>query len=141
MTARRESGALEREVLACLAAHSEPMSPSEVQQELPGELAYTTVMTTLARMHAKRALTRSPRGRGYVYALPEDPETAQASMTAFHMQRLLDREDDRAGVLAQFVANLEADDEKLLQDLLRRTGTDACAAQGTRLGRPKRGRT
>lgn len=118
---RRESGALEREVLACLAAHGDPMSPSDVQNELPDDLAYTTVMTTLARMHAKRALTRVVRGRGYAYALPDDLETAQASMTAFHMQRLLDRDDDRAGVLAQFVANLEADDEQLLQHLLRKT--------------------
>jgi predicted transcriptional regulator len=136
---RRESGALEREVLACLAAHGEPMSPGLVQKELPGDLAYTTVMTTLARMHAKRALTRVASGRGYVYALPEDLETAHASMTAFQMQRLLDRDDDRAGVLAQFVANLEADDEQLLQGLLRRTQPGRPGVDAT--GRPKRGRT
>jgi predicted transcriptional regulator len=118
---RREPGALEREILACLAAHDEPMSPSEVQAELGGELAYTTVMTTLTRMHAKRALTRESRGRAFVYALPGSPDTAQASMTAFHMQRLLDGEPDRASVLAQFVANLEAGDEQLLQQLLKDT--------------------
>jgi predicted transcriptional regulator len=121
MAARREPGALEREVLACLAANTEPMSPSEVQAQLPGRLAYTTVMTTLVRMHAKRALTRSQRGRGYVYALPDSPDTAQASMAAFQMQRVLDNESDRAVVLAQFVANLDADDERMLQQLLRDT--------------------
>ena len=87
-----------------------------------------------ARMHGKRALTREQQGRGYVYALPDSPDTAQASMTAFQMQRLLDNLDngaDRAGVLAQFVANLEADDERMLQQLLRdtkrhgRSGRDA----------------
>jgi predicted transcriptional regulator len=121
MAPRREPGALEREVLACLAASAEPMSPSEVQAELGGGLAYTTVMTTLARMHAKRALTRSQRGRGYVYSLPDGPDTAQASMAAYQMQRLLDNETDRAVVLAQFVANLDADDERMLQQLLRDT--------------------
>ncbi|WP_375485589.1 BlaI/MecI/CopY family transcriptional regulator [uncultured Jatrophihabitans sp.] len=123
MATRRSPGALEQEILAALAAGTGPMSPSQVQAELPGELAYTTVMTTLSRMHGKRALTRQQRGRGYVYALPDDADTARASMAAFQMQRLLDHESDRAGVLTQFVANLEADDEALLQQLLQRSAT------------------
>ena len=81
-------------------------------------------MTTLTRMHAKRALTREARGRAFVYALPGSADAAQASMTAFHMQRLLDGESDRASVLAQFVANLEAGDEQLLQQLLNDTDRD-----------------
>jgi predicted transcriptional regulator len=121
MVSRRERGELEREVLARLAASSEPMSPSDVQAQLPGDLAYTTVMTTLARMYEKRALERTQRGRAYVYSLPDSPDTAQASMTAYHMQRLLDTESDHAEVLAQFVANLDADDERMLQQLLRDT--------------------
>lgn len=121
MARRREPGELEREILACLAANDAPMTPSEVQAEVPGRLAYTTVMTTLTRMHGKRALTRELRGRGYAYALVNDPATAHASMTAFQMQRLLDGESDRAGVLLQFVAHLEADDERMLQHLLRNT--------------------
>lgn len=121
MVSRRERGELEREVLECLAASSEPMSPSDVQAQLPGQLAYTTVMTTLARMHEKRALTRTQRGRAYVYALPDTPDKAQASMTAYQMQRLLDNESDHAVVLAQFVANLGTDDERMLQELVRDT--------------------
>jgi predicted transcriptional regulator len=122
MARRRGPGDLEREILACLAAHDEPMSPSEVQAELSGTLAYTTVMTTLSRMHAKRALEREFRGRSYLYALPDSPDTAQASMTAFQMQRMLDGEDDRASVLTQFVAHLEAGDEQVLRELLRGAG-------------------
>ena len=121
MALRRERGELEREVLACLAAAPEPMSPSEVQAELPGPLAYTTVMTTLARMHEKRALIRGQRGRAFVYSLPDTPDTAQASMAAYQMQRLLDNESDRAVVLAQFLANLDSADEQMLQQLLRET--------------------
>ena len=120
MGRERSPGGLEQEILACLAANDTPMTPREVQADLPGDLAYTTVMTTLARMHAKRALVRAPRGRAYAYALPDTPDAARASMTAFHMQRLLDAEDDRAGVLAQFVAHLEPEDEHLLQQLLDR---------------------
>jgi predicted transcriptional regulator len=120
----REPGALEREILACLAAHDEPMTAGQVQADLAGDLAYTTVMTTLARMHAKRALSRELHGRAYAYSLSSGPGGARASMAAFHMQRLLDAEDDRAGVLAQFVAHLDPEDEGLLQRLLAETAED-----------------
>jgi predicted transcriptional regulator len=119
MARARGRGDLEREILACLGARGEPMTPAEVLESLGTGLAYTTVMTTLSRMHDKRALVREPRGRAYAYAMPSDVGTAHASMTAFHMQKLLDAEDDRAGVLAQFVANLDDADGKLLQQLLR----------------------
>ena len=46
---------------------------------------------------------------------------AQASMTAYQMQRLLDNESDHAVVLAQFVANLGTDDERMLQQLVQDT--------------------
>jgi len=46
---------LEREVLACLAAAGRPLTAAEVLAELGGDLAYTTWMTTLARLHAKHA--------------------------------------------------------------------------------------
>ena len=118
MSRDREPGGLEREILACLAAHGRPMTAGEVQADLPGDLAYTTVMTTLARMHGKQALQREPRGRAYAYSLPGGVGAARASMTAFQMRRLLESEDDRAGVLAQFVAQLEPDDERMLQQLL-----------------------
>jgi predicted transcriptional regulator len=115
----REPGGLEQEILLCLAAHDGPMTAAEVLDDLGGDLAYTTVMTTLARMHAKHALVRRLRGRAYAYSLPGGVATAQASMAAHHMRRLLDREGDRAGVLAQFVAQLSPEDERVLQELLR----------------------
>jgi predicted transcriptional regulator len=117
----RGRGQLEQEILACLASSGTPMTPAEVLDDLGQDLAYTTVMTTLSRMFAKHALVREPRGRAYAYSLPAGVGAAHASMTAFHMQRLLDGDDDRAGVLAQFVAHLEPEDEQVLARLL--TGT------------------
>jgi predicted transcriptional regulator len=114
----RPRGALERDVLACLAAAGRPLSPGEVRAELGGELAYTTVMTTLSRLHAKGALSRQPAGRGYAYELPGSPDAAQASMTAHRMLQLLDAGQDRAGVLSRFVADLRPEDEELLSGLL-----------------------
>src|SRR5438270_3915165 len=114
----RPRGALEQEVLACLAAAGQPRTVAEVQAELGDGLAYTTVLTALSRLHAKGALTRQPAGRGYAYALAADPEAMGASVTARRMSRLLDSGEDRAGVLARFVADLGPDDERLLTELL-----------------------
>jgi predicted transcriptional regulator len=114
----RPRGALEREVLACLAAAGRPLSPGEVRAELGDQLAYTTVMTTLSRLHAKGAISRQAAGRGYVYELPGGPDVAQASMTAHRMLRLLDAGEDRARVLSRFVADLRPEDEELLSNLL-----------------------
>ena len=121
MVRERGRGELEQQILACLASSAAPMTPAEVLEDLGQDLAYTTVMTTLSRMYAKHALVREPRGRAYAYSLPADVGAAHASMTAFHMQRLLDGDEDRAGVLAQFVAHLEPADEKELARLLSRT--------------------
>ena len=116
--AGRRRGALEQEVVACLAAAARPMTAGEVQAELGGGLAYTTVMTTLSRLHEKGALGREPAGRAFAYSLPSDPAAVDASMTARRMSRLLDGGNDRAGVLARFVADLSPADEQLLAELL-----------------------
>src|SRR4051812_19040922 len=118
MASGRRRGALEQEVLACLAAAGRPLTVADVQAELRDGLAYTTVLTALSRLHAKGALTRAAAGRGYAYALPSDPATVGASVTARRMSRLLDSREDRAGVLARFVADLSPEDERLLTQLL-----------------------
>ena len=121
----RPRGALEREVLACLAAAGRPLSPGEVRAELGDQLAYTTVMTTLSRLYAKGALSRQPAGRGYAYELAGGTDAAQASMTAHRMLQLLEAGGDRAGVLSRFVADLRPEDEELLSGLLAEaTGPD-----------------
>lgn len=116
----RGRGMLEAEVIACLAAAHRPMTAAEVQSELGGERAYTTVMTTLSRLHAKGALQREAAGRAYAYSLVGTVATARSNMTAHQMVRLLAEQDDRAGVLSRFVAELSPDDEQLLTHLLGR---------------------
>lgn len=124
MAGNRRRGALEQEVLACLAAAGRPLTVGEVQSELGTDLAYTTVLTTLSRLHAKGALSRQPAGRGYAYAPPADPAAMGASVTARRMSRLLESGEDRAGVLARFVADLSPEDEELLTELLRAAGRE-----------------
>ncbi len=114
----RPRGALEREVLGALAAAGRPLTANDVLADLGGGLAYTTVMTTLTRLYDKEILTRELSGRAYAYALASAPEAVDTSWTAHRMRRLLDAGEDRAGVLARFVATLDAEDEQLLAELL-----------------------
>lgn len=106
---------LEDEVLAVLWLNERPMTPAEVQAELGDRLAYTTVMSTLARMHRKGLVSREPVKKGYAYA----PTVDEASHTAREMADLLGRRHDRAGVLTRFVSSLRPEDEELLHRLLR----------------------
>ena len=113
-------GQLERAVMSCLATADEPLTPAQVQAALGSELAYTTVMTTLARLHQKRVLRRTSSGRAYAYALIGDEDAAQAGLTAHRMLQVLEAGADRAGVLARFVDDLSAEDEALLLAVLDR---------------------
>jgi predicted transcriptional regulator len=113
--ARRPPGMLEDEVLAALWTGGRAMTPADVQRELDDGLAYTTVMSTLARMHRKGLVSRTSVGKGYAYL----PTVDEASHTAQAMTDLLSRRHDRAGVLARFVSSLGPEDEKLLHELLR----------------------
>jgi predicted transcriptional regulator len=117
-TPGRARGELERDILAALAAADGPMTAQQVLAEVDPGLAYTTVMTTLTRLHAKGALLRTPAGRAYAYELPGSREDAGDSMAARRMLRLLDTGSDRAGVMARFVANLDPADEALLARLV-----------------------
>lgn len=111
---RRDRGALENEVLAALAAAG-PMTPREVLGHLGGDLAYTTVMTTLARLYEKGAATRESAGRTFTYALADS-----STVPARAMRRALDTAPDREQVLARFLDELDPDDVPVLQRLLRR---------------------
>jgi len=120
MSPRRPSGALETEVLAALWAADAPLTPREVQSELGEGLAYTTVMTALARLHEKGVVTREKRGRAYAYTpLLDTPGIAAARMRA-----LLDAGGDREAVLARFLGTLSDADERTLADLLNEPRPD-----------------
>ncbi len=115
---RRAPGELEQDVLVVLSSARDALTPAQVREALDGELAYTTVMTVLSRLHDKGFVQREAAGRGYAYRWVNDG----ATLTARQMSRLLDGVDDRAAVLARFVDELSPADERVLQGLLRRWG-------------------
>jgi predicted transcriptional regulator len=116
---RRGRGELESGVLAALWGADEPLTARQVQERLPGDLAYTTVLTILSRLYDKGMLVRHRAGRGYAYT----PARDEATHTAARMRTLLERGSDREAVLTRFVSELSPEDEQLLHRLL--AGHDA----------------
>ena len=115
-SARRRSGELEGAVLAALWAASAPLVPAEVQAAVGGDLAYTTVMTILMRLHDKGIIERAKVGRAFAYR----PVVAEVEVVADHVRRLLDQGQDRAAVLQGLLDGLEPQDEQVLRSMLRK---------------------
>jgi predicted transcriptional regulator len=113
---RRAFGELEGQVLAALWAADRPLVPAEVLGAVGGDLAYTTVMTILVRLHDKGLIERDKVGRAYAYR----PVVAETEVVAGQVRKLLDRGHDRTAVLQGLLDGLSADDEDLLRELLTR---------------------
>ena len=99
---RRPNGALEAEILGVLWDAEDPLTASQVLSQLPGALAYTTVMTILTRLHAKGVVSRQAIGRAYGYR----PVEGRAEMAAQRMAEVLERTGEQVDVLSRFVARL-----------------------------------
>ncbi len=112
--ARRGAGGLEAAVLVVLQHGGAPLSPGEVRERIGGDLAYTTVVTILSRLHAKGVLDRRKSGRAYYYL----PVADEPGLAARRMARVLDERQDREAVLARFVSALSESDEELLRKML-----------------------
>lgn len=90
------------------------LTPAEVRQRLDADLAYTTVMTILARLHDKGRTQREQRGRAYAYgAVLTESELAAEKMTA-----VLSATSDRVGALSGFVGALNKRDLSALRRLV-----------------------
>jgi predicted transcriptional regulator len=111
---RRGAGELEAAVLEVLQRGGSALSPGEVRELVGGDLAYTTVVTILSRLHAKGVLDRHKSGRAYLYA----PVADSPGLAARRMARVLDEEADREAVLARFVSSLSDRDEEMLRRML-----------------------
>ena len=118
LNGRRQRRGLEHEIIAVLSANQGPMTPGEVRDALGADLAYTTVMTVLSRLAEKGLGTRHRAGRAFAYQAVVDED----EIAARQMRRLLDTRDDHGAVLTRFVGALSDADERLLLDLLRRSG-------------------
>jgi predicted transcriptional regulator len=82
-----------------------------------GDLAYTTVMTTLDRLFKKGLLTRSEEGRAFLYTSRFSPEELQCEAAGRALRQLLDASPASALPLSFLVEILGERDAQLLDDL------------------------
>lgn len=94
-----------------------PLTPRDVHQSL-ADLAYTTVLTTLTRLHAKGLVSRVPELRSYAY----QPVESSAAYAARRIHDLLQAADSEQ-VLVRFVDELSPAEEQLLLRLLAENST------------------
>src|SRR5579863_2125930 len=82
-----------------------------------GDLAYTTVMTTLDRLFKKNLLTREAEGRAFRYAPRLSREEMQREFAGEAFRLLLDASPAAALPLSHLVQILSERDSRLLDDL------------------------
>lgn len=109
-------GPLEAQCMRALWRHT-PATVSDVlaavNEQHDPELAYTTVMTVLSRLHDKGYVTREREGRSYTY----EPAFEERELIQLLSRRDVDALVDRYGhaALAQFADALRRADPELLQ--------------------------
>jgi predicted transcriptional regulator len=114
-----EPGPLEERVLDHLWRRKTPVTVRQVQLSLGGDLAYTTVMTTLDRLFKKGLLQRTREGRAYRYAPRASREAFGASLVRGLLGRLFGKGAAPTPLLASLVDAVEEHDRALLPELQR----------------------
>lgn len=113
------TGNLEQEIMNILWEAQTALKPAEVQERCKGELAYTTVMTMLQRLHRKGILNRERDGNAYRYA-PKISKDSYASTTLDKVYKgILAAYGPLA--IANFIESVKSDPQhrELLQKYLR----------------------
>jgi predicted transcriptional regulator len=112
----RPFGDLEATVMDLLWSADRPLLVREVVDLMhPQPRAYTTVMTVLDNLHRKGWLGRTRDGRAWRY----EPVLSRQAYTARLMREALAVSDDRAGVLAAFVEEIDPADAAALAAALQ----------------------
>jgi predicted transcriptional regulator len=112
-------GHLEQRVMAELWRGGEK-SVRDVQETFAGELAYTTLMTTLDRLFRKGLLARRKAGRAYLYSARLSRGELRQGAALGLLARLLGRDRESARpVLSSIVESVSERDRDLLDDLER----------------------
>jgi predicted transcriptional regulator len=113
----RPFGELEASVMDVLWDAGRPLLVRDVVDSIRPEraLAYTTIMTVLDNLHRKGWLDRARDGRAWRY----EPRVGRQAYTAMLMREALAVSDDRTGVLARFVEQIDPEDAAALADLLQ----------------------
>jgi predicted transcriptional regulator len=110
-------GPFETSVMEVMWALSREASVRDVLDALPARPAYTTVMTTMERLHRKGFLDRTRRGRAFVYLPALTRDGLAGHRTGGLIGQLLDDGAAAAPVLSSFVDAVSERDRALLDHL------------------------
>ena len=113
-------GELEQRIMEILWDSEQWMTPREVREVLAEDtnLAYTTVMTVLARLWKKGLLERQRDGNAFAYHTVESRE----AWTARRMAEMLDGGGNRSRALTHFVQTMTDEERGQLRRLLSARG-------------------
>ena len=109
-------GTLELRVLDVLWQRGEDATVRDVLPHFPNA-AYTTVMTTMERLHRKGVLERRKAGRAFLYRPAQSREELESRIIVRTLQPLL--RDNAEPVLSCLVDQVSRHDERLLDELER----------------------
>jgi predicted transcriptional regulator len=128
-------GPLEARVMEHFWARGAAGSVRDVRDALDGQLAYTTLMTTLDRLHKKGFLDRRREGRAFVYAARISRAEFHGSLLRRLLGAILGRGESLSPVLSSLVDTVDEHDPGLLSELerlVRRKRETGVRAKGTR---------
>ena len=109
-------GTLELRVLEALWARGVEASVRDVLEAFP-HAAYTTVMTTMERLHRKGVLARRKAGRAFLYRPAQSREELESRVIVRTLEPLL--HGNAEPVLSYLIEEVSRRDEKLLDELER----------------------
>jgi predicted transcriptional regulator len=109
-------GTLETKVLELLWSQDGAATVRQVHQAFP-ELAYTTLMTTLDRLHRKGVLVRCRRGRAFAYQPRCSRDELLGELLSGHVTDLLAASGASTAILSTLVLAVGRRDAALLDEL------------------------
>lgn len=110
-------GALELRVLDAMWRRGGEVAVRDLQSEFPAS-AYTTLMTTMDRLHRKGVLERRKVGRAFAYRVASSREELESGMVTRALQPLL-QGGNAEPILSFFVEEVSRQDDRLLDELER----------------------
>ena len=118
-----ELGPLEREVMELIWRRPEEaaeVSVRDIHLAFEGRLAYTTLMTTLDRLHKKGLLERRKEGRAFFYSPRFSPDEFERSVARDMINKLLGRGPDGVEPILACIVDAVSDRDRALLDELDR---------------------
>jgi predicted transcriptional regulator len=110
-------GALELRVLDAVWRHGKEVAVRDIQPDFPAS-AYTTLMTTMDRLHRKGVLERRKVGRAFAYRAVSSRQELESGLVTRALQSVL-KGDSAQPILSFFVEEVSRQDDRLLDELER----------------------